>query len=108
MVKQINFIFPYNKRCSLDDLISCFEFVKSNSDFYKAYFLNHYESNMSKQVFVNYINNSDIEIDRLNWILHKSFFGAGLMAITKIWILSGMKQTIEYIANLVYEEYIHN
>ena len=99
---------PYfKKECFLD----MFNFIKEKQDFYKAYLTYSDSSLMAQSDFLSFFKKlgksadlrslySDNEI-----IYHMAFFSAGLKAICKVWLETGLKESPEEMSELVYKEY---
>lgn len=113
--KQITKILNENY---FDDkiFIHFFEFIKNNSDFYKAYikssqtvpfkqrdifklFKDKFKVISSKKSY--FYNDSEIEY-------HMCFFGAGLKSICERWLETDCKESPEEMANILKKEYENN
>ena len=99
---------PYFKN---ENFVKMFEFIKNNADFYKAYLTNHEGSFMAETDFLNYKKKLEKhesvrkEYKDSEIIYHMAFFSAGLNAICKVWLNSGMKETPQEMAEIISKEY---
>ena len=90
--------------------IELFNFLYKNKDFYKAYLSTNEQIFMEKNDFINYIsivNNSNIA-DKFRYnerIYHMAFYVGGIKAMTKTWILNGLKETPEQMSEILFIEY---
>ena len=99
--KQIESFFtssyPYfNNEC----FVKMFSFIKENKDFYSAYLKNSDESFMGQNDFKkfyaklkNIVARGEYKNDEI--IYHMAFFSAGLNAVCKVWINTGLKESPE-------------
>ena len=97
-------IFNYGTRQNNDAIIDMFNFVKENKLFYKAFLNIPYttfaESNTQNQCLqhLNYHNN-------ISYIYRARFFGDGIKALCKLWLDRDCKESPEFMANLLIQEY---
>lgn len=108
MANKLYEIFLYKPISIKSDFIKYFKFVEENKNFYEAYFRHHYESNMIKTAFENYIkkiSNSAATTAKQNLLYQQAFICGGLMSITNIWVTSGMKETPEQLNKIIQNEY---
>jgi|GEM_PF-1536381 len=109
MVNSLCDIFSYKTLYSKENFIAYFRFVEENKDFYKAFFEHHFQPSILKSSFEEYIimaNNQSSHVMTINEMTyHQAFWGGGLLAITKEWLLSGAKETPERMAEMILNEY---
>lgn len=109
MVNSLCNIFSYKTLYSKDDFFAYFRFVEENKSFYKAFFGHHCQSSILKSSFEKYIikanNQSSHVMTKNEMTYHQAFWGGGLLAITKEWLLSGAKETPEQMAEMILNEY---
>lgn len=107
--KEIANIFdalPYTH----DTFIRMFEHIKKYKDFYTAYLKQH-ESLMERSDFLSFnsrLKKSAFQIVDFNeteLMYHMAFSAAGIKALCKMWISTGMKETPEQMAEIVFKEY---
>lgn len=108
--KSIVKIFDPNKIWKEDVFVNLFEFLKDNKDFYFAYFNGNNESFMEKTDFMNFVKTVNTvnlcdKFEQRERIYHMAFFGGGLKAISKQWILSDCKESPEQMAKIITNEY---
>lgn len=92
--------------------VSYFEFIKKYKDFYTA-FMQIDNSGIGYEI--TQIAKFPLKISSQNYShtdkelsYHMTFFGAGLMGLTKHWLLSGCNETPEQMAKIILDEYKHN
>lgn len=109
MVNSLCNIFSYKTLYSKENFIAYFRFVEENKGFYKAFFGHHCQPSILKSSFEEYIikaNNQSSHVMTINEMTyHQAFWGGGLLAITKEWLLSGAKETPEQMAEMLLNEY---
>ena len=93
-----------------ENFVKMFEFIKENKDFYTAYLKNSEESFMMQNDFKKFYEKFKNSIARGEFkenemVYHMAFFSAGLYAICKVWISTGMKESPEKMAEIIYDEY---
>ena len=92
---------PFGREC----FVKLFEYIGGHSDFYNAY-LNYGETQtMGQTDFVKYSGAAKTAKLSDDAHYHMAFFAAGLQAVCKAWILTGMKQTPEQMADVICDEY---
>lgn len=97
-----------------EHFVKLFEFLKSKQEFYRAYLSTNNDNFIAKNDFLRYItnkclitaNNGYFNESELHY--HLAFFSGGLLAISKMWLLSGCKESPEYMANVIFKEYNTN
>ena len=105
-ISQIFDTLPYTH----DTFIRLFEYLKEHKDFYSAY-LSQHDTLMERTDFLGFNNRlkrssfkmADFAESEL--IYHMGFFASGLKAICKIWFLTGLKETPEQMAGILFKEY---
>lgn len=108
---QFNSFFDYSTLHSKETLKDFFTFIKDNKDFYVVFINNNYDFAISKKRVSDYMHSQYItsEDDKNNSsIYHQIFFDAGILAISKLWIKTGMRESVEEIVDIVYNEYSNN
>ena len=94
-----------------DCFVKMFEHISNNRDFYKAYLTYSDSSIMEQTDFLKFFNKLENDADlRFDYgdneiIYHMAFFSAGLKAICKVWLNTGLKETPAQMAEIVYKEY---
>ncbi len=108
--KSVSTIFNYGLRQNRDAFKEMFEFIQKNKHFYKA-FLNIPYTTVSEIESKSNILTKLKEQDSLSNVsdtelfYRASFFGAGIKEICKIWLNRDCKETPEYMAKLIFNEY---
>jgi len=104
-------IFDFGLRRDNDAFIDMFNFVKENKYFYKAFLNIPYatiaEINTKNKILSNMINNSTTAnaSNDIDLFYRASFFGAGIKEMCRIWIDRDCKESPEYMAKLLIQEY---
>ncbi len=96
-----------------ENVIKMFNFIKDNKEFYSAHLKNYENSLMVKSDFTSFIkvhNNSKARYDytETELVYHMAFFAAGITAICKVWLETGLKETPEELADIIKREYSKN
>lgn len=108
--KQMKDIFKdpshYDNAC----FVKMFEFIKDNKEFYTAYLTNNDASFMEVTDFKSFISpmkNSKAKytFSETELIYHMAFFAAGLKAICKVWLKTGLQESPEQLAQIIAKEY---
>lgn len=110
---QFRSIFDFSILHNKEMLRDYFNFIKENKDFYVAFMNSNYDFKISKGLVMDYISDHYTESDDQNnskheTLYHQVFFDAGILAVTKYWIRSGMKESVEQMIDFVYNEYTNN
>lgn len=87
------------------NFVALFEYIGKHSEFYKAYLNNNEGRVMGQSDFVKFTELAKVTDRSENLELHMAFFAGGLQAVCNAWILSGMKQTPEQMADVIFDEY---
>jgi len=106
-------IFNFGERQDNQAFIEMFEFVKQNKYFYKAFLNIPYatlaETNTKIQVLKNIGQKTHIKTENheknLNIYYRASFFGAGIKELCRLWLERDCKESPEYMAKILIEEY---
>lgn len=110
---EIATIFKFNDKITSDTFILLFKFLLSKKNFYKAYLSTSEQSFMERTDFINLIPKMKKSASACQYTGHEcdyhlAFFGGGLKAISKMWLLSDCKETPEQMAKIIYDEYKNN
>ena len=109
--KQVASFFSDIPYFSRESFIKLFDFIKINAEFYTAFLTNREGSFMDMNDFKSFIPKMSKDIDvksdysENEIIYHMAFFAAGLSAICKAWLMNGMKETPEQMAEILLNEY---
>lgn len=103
-------IFNYGERQTHEAMIEMFTFVKANKHFYKAFLNIPYttlaERNTKIEVLKNIGQKMNIDKSHTMGIYYRaSFFGAGIKEMCRLWLENDCKETPEFMARLLIEEY---
>lgn len=103
-------IFKRGERRTNEAFVEMFKFVKDNKYFYKAFLNIPYatlaETNTKIDVLKNIGDNSQIDkSDKMGLFYRASFFGAGIKEMCRIWLQYDCKESPEYMAKLLVDEY---
>ena len=94
------------------NFIKFFEMVREYKDFYTAFFKSQDGDGMRHGTFLNYEkrlrSRGKFPYVSEDLRYHMSFFGAGLQAVAKQWVLSGCKESPEKMAQIIFDEYKMN
>ncbi len=108
--KGISNIFSNPPQYNRDNFVKMFQFVKDNKEFYTAYLRNNEGSFMGQSDFTNHVklnNNSEFKYKykENEMLYHMAFFAAGLNAMCKVWLNTGLVETPEKMADILQNEY---
>lgn len=108
--KQMNSIFDSFPVFNNENYIRLFEFIRENKEFYRAYLKNNDCSFMAQSDFKNRLETAknfkvQLAYTESEMLYHMAFFGAGLNAVCKIWLMNGMQETPEQLAEIIKKEY---
>lgn len=108
--KNIAEIFGGKWEFDRECFVKMFCFIRENHEFYAAYLNGRDGSFMGQNDFLGFWKKVQNTSARLPYpkgemFYHMAFFGAGLSAVCKIWLNTGMKQTPEEMAEIIAAEY---
>lgn len=107
--KDVSHIFdtlPYTH----NTFVQLFEYVKEYKDFYSAYLQQH-NAFMERADFMDFGKKLKktafqvVSFTESELMYHMAFFASGLKALCKMWIKTGLKETPEQMAEILYKEY---
>lgn len=106
---QLAKIFQTAEKFTQETFESMFECLKTNQEFYRAYFKTNEPSWFEKDTFLSFkkplkIKSASNYGDR-ELVYHMAFFGGGLKALSKCWILSGCQESPKEMAQIIFDEY---
>lgn len=110
---QMGDIFKTPMYYSNESFVKMFKFIKENKEFYTAYLNNNCVSFMGQEDFKEFLKKftaSTLKYDfkENEMIYHMAFFSSGLSAICKVWLKTGLKESPEEMAKIIYNEYDKN
>ena len=106
-------IFQNGIRYDNQSFVDMFNFIKENKTFYKAFLKIKYTTHAEKEAVKTMLRNLKSSINDFGFknekdlIYHMSFFGAGIKAISQIWLDNDCMETPEYMANILITEYVN-
>ena len=114
LANEINKIFQPTTVFMHEHFVKMFEFLQQNKLFYSAYLQMSETSSIEKASFLSYEKplknsfNHNLQYNDAEFIYHMTFFGGGIKALSKHWILRGCKETPEQMATIILNEYKNN
>jgi AcrR family transcriptional regulator len=108
--KNISNIFNNGLRQNNDAFKDMFTFIQNNKCFYKAFLNIPYTTLAESQIKLNILKNigHSTHIDKSNNIglfYRANFFGAGIKEICRLWLDRDCKESPQFMAALLLEEY---
>ena len=93
--------------------VKMFEFIKQNKDFYNAFLKSNHIFSTLEQEMVRKLENTlysvgkehNISYNKTDFAYHLCFFGNGLKGICELWIKNDCKESPEYLAEIILQEY---
>lgn len=106
-------IFEKGLKYNNQAFVDMFTFMKENKTFYKAFLNITYTTSAEKDTNKKMLENLKPHTknfgykNELDLSYHMAFFGAGIKAISKIWLENDCNESVEYMANILTTEYVN-
>ena len=109
MSNQISKIFYPISKFDNTKFEKMFQFLMDNKDFYLAYLKTNQQAFMEREDFLDFVNKAQNSANfsrEKDLVFHMAFFAGGIKAVSKMWMMTGCKQTPKEMANIIMDEYL--